>query len=188
VFGSPGAFVMAAAILISTFGCVNGLVLACARVYDAMARDGLFFRVFGSTNRQNVPAAALVAQGLWATLLVLAVTATQAPNGTMTYGNVYNELLEYVIPVDVTFYTLMVGAVVAFRVKAAHWHRPYRTIAYPLPIVIYITLALLLIVDFVYLKPWTSGKGCLIVLAGVPVYLIWSRRRERGGKWRFLKD
>ena len=127
VFGSPGALVMAAAILISTFGCVNGLVLAGARVYYAMARDGLFFRVVGSTNRQHVPAAALIAQGLWAALLVLPVTVGQDPDGTVKYGNVYSELLEFVIPVDVTFYTLMVGAVVAFRFKAPDWHRPYRS-------------------------------------------------------------
>jgi APA family basic amino acid/polyamine antiporter len=179
VLGGRGAQVMAAAILISTFGCVNGLVLAGARVYYAMARDGLFFRAVGSTNRQHVPAAALVAQGLWAALLVLPVTVIQAPDGTISYGNVYSELLEYVIPVDVTFYTLMVGAVVAFRLKAPHWERPYRTIAYPLPILIYIGLALLLVVDFIYLKPWTSGKGYLIVLAGIPVYLIWSRRASK---------
>jgi APA family basic amino acid/polyamine antiporter len=69
----------------------------------------------------------------------------------------------------------MVGAVIAFRYKAPHLNRPYRTIAYPLPILIYIGLALLLVLDFVYLKPSTSGKGFLIVLAGIPVYLIWSR-------------
>jgi APA family basic amino acid/polyamine antiporter len=161
ILGGAGARVMAAGILISTFGCVNGLVLAGARVYYAMACDDLFFRRIATTNRYHVPAAALVAQGLWASLLA--------------YGNVYNELLEYVIPVDVTFYMLMVGAVIALRHKAPHLERPYRAIAYPLPILVYITLGALLVLDFIYLKPSTSGKGYLIVLAGIPVYLIWTR-------------
>ena len=175
VLGPRGAGIMAAAILISTFGCVNGLVLAGARVYYAMAQDGLFFRAVAITNRRHVPAAALIAQGVWASLLVLPVTVATAADGAIKYGNIYNELLEYVIPVDVLFYTLMVGAVVALRKKAPLLPRPYRTIAYPLPVFVYITLAVLLVLDFIYLKPTTSGKGFLIVLAGIPVYLIWSR-------------
>jgi basic amino acid/polyamine antiporter, APA family len=179
ILGPSGGKLMAAAILISTFGCVNGLVLAGARVYYAMARDRLFFQVIATTNRQHVPAAALFAQGLWACLLVLPVTVSVLPGGTLKYGNVYNELLEYVIPVDVLFYTLMVGAVVGLRRKAPHLPRPYRTIGYPLPVIAYITLATLLVLDFIYLRPSTSGKGFLIVLAGIPVYLIWSRVAAR---------
>jgi basic amino acid/polyamine antiporter, APA family len=169
--------------LISTFGCVNGLVLAGARVYYAMAKDRLFFQAIATTNRHHVPAAALLAQGLWACLLVLPVTISARPDGVTTYGNVYNELLEYVIPVDVLFYTLMVGAVVAFRWKFPEMPRPYRTMAYPLPVITYITLAVLLVVDFIYLNSRTSGKGFVIVVAGIPVYLIWSlvaaRKSER---------
>ena len=179
ILGPRGGKIMAAAILISTFGCMNGLVLAGARVYYAMAKDRLFFQVIATTNRHRVPAAALCAQGLWACLLVLPVTVSAEPGGAVKYGNVYNELLEYVIPVDVLFYTLMVGAVVALRYKAPHRPRPYRTIGYPLPVVTYITLAVLLVMDFIYLKPLTSGKGFLIVLAGIPVYLIWSRVAAR---------
>jgi len=177
ILGEKGAMLMAAAILISTFGCVNGLVLAGARVFYAMACDGLFFRRIATTNRCHVPAAALVAQGLWASLLVLPVTVTREPaTGALQYGNLYNELLTYIIPVDVTFYTLMVGAVVALRRKAPQMSRPYRTIGYPLPALVYIGMALLLVVDFIYLKPLTSGIGYLILLAGIPVYLVWSRR------------
>jgi len=176
ILGEPGAQVMAAAILISTFGCVNGLVLAGARVYYAMACDGLFFRTIATTNRHHVPSAALIAQGLWASVLVLPVTVTAEPGtGTLKYGNLYNDLLTYIIPVDVTFYTLMVVAVMAFRWKAPKLNRPYRTIGYPVPPLIYIAMALLLVVDFIYLKPLTSGIGYLILLAGIPVYLIWSR-------------
>ncbi len=91
------------------------------------------------------------------------------------YGNLYSDLLEYIIPVDVTFYTLMVAAVILLRFRAPDAPRPYRTIAYPLPPLVYIALAVLLVVDFIYLNRETSGIGFLIVLAGIPVYLIWSR-------------
>jgi APA family basic amino acid/polyamine antiporter len=179
VLGPSGGKLMAAAILISTFGCVNGLVLAGARVYYAMAKDGLFFTAIAKTNRHHVPAAALLAQGFWACLLVLPMTVSAQPDGTIKYGNVYNELLEYVIPVDVLFYTLLVGAVVSLRWKAPQLPRPYRTILYPLPVITYMTLAVLLVLDFIYLNPLTSRKGFLIVLAGIPVYLAWSRMAAR---------
>jgi len=179
----PGArYAMAAAILVSTFGCVNGLVLAGARVFYAMARDGLFFKSAGTTNSHHVPAVALAAQGMWAALLALPVTVTtDQATQAVKYGNLYNDLLEYIIPVDVSFYTLMVGAVIALRIKAPFLKRPYRTVAYPLPALIYIALAVLLVVDFIYLKPKTSGIGFLIVLAGIPVYLIWQRISDRKG-------
>jgi APA family basic amino acid/polyamine antiporter len=174
----PGArYVMAAAILVSTFGCVNGLVLAGARVYYAMARDGLFFKGVGTTNSHHVPAVALVAQGLWAALLTLPVTVSTNPaTQVVSYGNVYSDLLEYIIPVDVTFYTLMVGAVIALRVKAPGLNRPYRTVGYPVPALIYIGLAVFLVLDFIYLRTKTSGIGFLILLTGIPVYLVWHHR------------
>jgi APA family basic amino acid/polyamine antiporter len=175
VFGRPGTLLMAVAIMISTFGCNNGLILAGARVYYAMARDRLFFERIGSINARHVPHIALIAQGLWASLLTLPRTVTTAPNGTVTYGNVYNQLLEYIIPADLVFYGLMVGAVIIMRRKAPHAARPYRTFGYPVVPVVYILLATLLIFDLVWLAPLTSGKGVLIVLTGFPVYLIWRR-------------
>jgi len=180
--GRGARYAMAAAILVSTFGCVNGLVLAGARVFYAMARDGLFFKSAGTTNSHHVPAVALAAQGIWAVLLALPVTVTtDAATQAVKFGNLYSDLLEYIIPVDVSFYTLMVGAVIALRIKAPFLNRPYRTIAYPLPALIYIALAVLLVVDFIYLKFKTSGIGFLIVLAGIPVYLIWQRISDRKG-------
>jgi APA family basic amino acid/polyamine antiporter len=174
--GPSARYVMAAAILISTFGCVNGLVLAGARVYYAMARDRLFFKSVGTTNSRHVPAVALAAQGLWAALLTLPVTVTNDPvTGKPAFGNLYNDLLEYIIPVDVTFYMLMVGAVIALRIKAPMLNRPYRTFAYPMPALIYIVLAIFLVLDFIYLNTKTSGIGFLILLAGIPVYLIWQQ-------------
>jgi APA family basic amino acid/polyamine antiporter len=176
ILGGRGTVVMAAAILISTFGCVNGLALSGARVYYAMARDGLFFARAGTTNRRHVPAAALGAQGAWAALLTLPVTVTtDAATGMVQYGNLYNQLLEYIIPVDLTSYALMVGAVVVLRRKQPAAERPYRVWGYPVPVLLYLGLAALLILDFIYLAPATSGIGFGIVLAGIPVYLIWSR-------------
>ena len=93
-----------------------------------------------------MPAVALAAQGLWAALLALPVTVTTDPaTQAVKYGNLYNDLLEYIIPVDVTFYTLMVGAVIALRIKAPFLNRPYRTVGYPIPALIYIGLAVFLV-------------------------------------------
>jgi APA family basic amino acid/polyamine antiporter len=116
LFGQPGAICMAAAIMISTFGCNNGLILAGARVYYAMARDRLFFQKIATTNRFRVPAAALVAQGIWTALLVLPRTVTiDSATHEASYGNVYNQLLEYIVSADLFFYLLMVVAVILLR-------------------------------------------------------------------------
>lgn len=110
-FGSPGAMCMAAAIMISTFGCDNGLILSGARVYFAMARDRLFFKKIGTTNQYHVPAAALIAQGIWTALLTLPRTVTTNPaTHQVVYGNVYTQLLEYIVSADLIFYLLMILA------------------------------------------------------------------------------
>ncbi|WP_422927773.1 APC family permease [Singulisphaera sp. PoT] len=174
--GPAGAYAMAAAILVSTFGCVNGSTLAGARVSYAMARDGLFFRQVGTVNARRVPALAILAQGAWASLLALTRTVTTDPaTGATTFGNVYNQLLEYLVSVDLFFYVLLVGTVVILRRRAPGAARPFRTPLYPLPAIVYIGLATLLIVDLVYLAPTTSGMGFAIALAGLPVYAVWSR-------------
>ena len=175
-FGNPGAMCMAAAIMVSTFGCDNGLILSGARVYYAMARDRLFFRRVGTTNAQHVPAAALVAQGVWTAFLTLPRTVTMnAATHEVTYGNVYTQLLEYIISADLLFYLLMIVALIILRRKAPAAERPYRTWGYPFVPVISILLAGLLIVDLAWLAPATSGIGILIVLTGVPIYFIWRR-------------
>jgi APA family basic amino acid/polyamine antiporter len=176
VFGHPGAMCMAAAIMISTFGCNNGLILAGARVYYAMARDGLFFRKIATTNAFHVPAAALVAQGIWTAFLTLPRTMTKNPTtGTVAYGNVYIQLLEYIVSADLLFYILLVAAVMVLRRKNPDAQRPYRTWGYPLVPIISILLAALLIVDLAWIAPATSGIGIAIVLTGVPVYLSWRK-------------
>lgn len=180
VFGPRGTILMAIAIMISTFGCNNGLILAGARVYYAMARDNLFFRQAGFLNNRHVPAFALVLQGLWAAFLTLPRTVTTNPQtGAVTYGNVYTQLLEYIISADLIFYALMVGAVIVMRRKAPEIERPYRTIGYPLVPLIYIGLAVLIVLDLAWLAPSTSGIGYLLVLTGIPVYLVWRRKRFR---------
>ena len=176
-FGNPGAVAMAAAIMISTFGCNNGLILAGARVYFAMAQDRLFFKKIATTNRHHVPAAALIAQGIWTALLTLPRTASINPTThKITYGNVYTQLLEYIVSADLIFYVLLVTAVIVLRRKAPNIERPYRTWGYPVIPIFSIILAALLIADLSYVAPSTSGIGILIVLTGVPIYFLWRRQ------------
>jgi APA family basic amino acid/polyamine antiporter len=184
IFGATGATVMALAIMVSTFGCNNGLILAGARVTYAMARDRLFFLRAGQLNARRVPAFALILQGVWASLLVLPRTATlTAVSATgasvVTYGNVYTQLLEYIVSADLVFYALMVAAVVVLRRKNREAERPYRTLGYPVVPIIYIALALLVVIDLAYLAPATSGIGYLLVLTGIPVYFLWRKRAHR---------
>jgi APA family basic amino acid/polyamine antiporter len=142
-----------------------------------MARDGLFFKSAARLNKHQAPAMALLAQGLWTSFLTLPRTIIHDPTtGAVTYGNVYTQLLEYIISADLMFYILMVGAVIVLRRKAATMARPYRTWGYPIVPLIYISIAGILIIDLIYLAPSTSGIGFLLVLAGVPIYLMWRKR------------
>lgn len=176
LFKGYGAKLMAAGIMVSTFGCVNALVLSGGRVYYAMARDGLFFRRAGVNNAHHVPAFSLVTQGIWAALLVLPLTVKLHPEtAEPQYGNLYGQLLDYIVPVDLLFYTLMVGSVIVLRIRRPDAERPYRAIGYPVTPMIYIALAVLLVVNFIVLSPKVSGIGFLIALSGLPVYLLWSR-------------
>jgi APA family basic amino acid/polyamine antiporter len=180
VFGRPGTIIMAVAIMLSTFGCNNGLILAGARVYYAMARDNLFFKRTASLNRRLVPAVALIMQGIWAAFLTLPRTVTttidpQSGAAKITYGNVYTQLLEYIVSADLVFYALMVGAVIVMRRKAPAAQRPYRTFGYPVAPLVYIVLALVLVIELALLKPGTSGIGYLLVLTGIPVYFLWRK-------------
>jgi len=180
VLGPRGTVIMALAIMVSTFGCNNGLILAGARVYYAMARDGLFFKRVDSVNEFHVPAVALIAQGLWASFLVLPRTVTvNQQTGGYTFGNVYTQLLEYIVSADLIFYVLMVGAVIVMRRKAPEIERPYRTVGYPFVPLLYIVIAGLFIIDLAILAPSTSGIGYLLVFTGIPIYFIWRGRRRQ---------
>ncbi len=183
VAGPVGALAMAGAIMISTFGCDNGLILAGGRVYYAMANDGLFFRAVGRINAKHVPAAALVAQGIWAAFLTLPRTVeVDHATGAVTYGNVYNQLLEYIIAADLVFYTTMVASVIVLRRKNPETARPYRVWGYPVVPLVAMTLAILLIIDLAVLAPATCGIGFAIVLSGLPVYLLWNLLGRRGNE------
>ncbi len=179
LFGGVGASAMAAAIMISTFGCNNGLILAGARVYYAMAQDGLFFEKISRLNAKRVPAAALVAQGIWAALLTLPRTVNVDANGVTRYGNVYTQLLEYIVSADLVFYALLVVTLIVLRKKNPELPRPYRTWGYPLVPLVSVTLASLLIFDLAWLAPTTSGIGIAIVFSGFPAFLLWNRARRR---------
>ena len=181
ILGPAGTMIMAIAIMISTFGCNNGLILAGSRVYYAMACDNLFFKRVGTLNAKHVPAIALITQGVWAAFLTLPRTVTKTVNPTtgaitVNYGNVYTQLLEYIVSADLVFYALMVAAVVVMRRKAPHLERPYRTLGYPFVPLIYVAIALLFVLDLGYLAPSTSGIGYLIVLTGIPIYFLWQRQ------------
>ncbi len=178
VFGPKGAMLMAILIMVSTFGCNNGLILAGARVYYAMARDGLFFRRIGTLNARRVPAVALAVQGVWAAFLTLPRTLSTDPQtGNVKNGNLYSPMLENIIAADLVFYALMVGAVIVMRRTAPDLARPYRAWGYPVTPLIYLLLALLLVLDLAYLTPNTSGPGYLLVLTGLPVYWLSQRMK-----------
>ena len=165
IFGQSGAVVMAVLIMISTFGCMNGLILAGARVYYAMAQDGLFFRNIGKLNRHGVPQNGLIIQGVWAALLTLSGT--------------YSDLLDYVVFAVLVFYALTMAGLFVLRRKRPDAERPYRAFGYPVIPGIYIGAAALIVVDLL-ISPKTRANtwpGLLLVLAGIPVYLWWKRRR-----------
>jgi APA family basic amino acid/polyamine antiporter len=176
ILGPAGAVAMAVAIMISTFGCNNGLILAGARVYYAMAKDRLFFTPLAATNRFHVPAVALVAQGIWASLLVLPRTVTRDAQDQPVFGNVYTQLLEYIVSVELVFGALAVLAVIVLRYRQPDAERPYKAWGYPVVPAIFVVLSLLLIANLAYLAGGTAGIGYLIALTGIPVYFIWRRR------------
>ena len=168
IFPGIAVSVMAVAIMISTFGCNNGLILAGARAYYAMAHDRLFFTRAGVLNAARVPAWGLVLQGIWASVLVLPRTYDSA---TGRYGNLYGNLLDYVISAALLFYILTIAGVFRLRATRPEAPRPYRAVGYPwLPAVYIAGAATILIVLLIY-RPATTWPGFLIVLVGLPVFL-----------------
>lgn len=176
IFGTKGAAIMAIAIVISTFGCNNGLILAGARVYWAMAKDGLFFRKTGLLNANHVPAFGLILQCVWASLLVLPRTRTVSDTGAVAYGNLYSTLLDYVIFAVLIFYVLTIAGIFVLRRKQPNAERPYRAFGYPVVPALYIVAATAISVVLLIYKTSTSWPGLLIVLTGIPVYFIWRKR------------
>jgi APA family basic amino acid/polyamine antiporter len=176
IFSGRGAIVMAVAIMISTFGCNNGLILAGARCYYAMARDGLFFKSSGRLNHKHVPAWSMVIQGVWAAVLVLPRTIKHDAAGNITgYGNLYGNLLDYVISAALIFYILTIAGIFRLRQTRPNAERPYKAFGYPIvPILYIIGASVILIVLFVY-QTATTWPGLIIVLTGIPVYFVWNK-------------
>src|SRR5213082_236205 len=171
IFPGAGATIMAVAIMISTFGCNHGLILAGARAYYAMARDGLFFRRVGELNRYHVPAWGLLIQGIWAALLVLPRTI----NKDGSFGSLYNDLLTYVISAALIFYILTIIGIFVLRRKRPDAERPYKAFGYPvIPALYIIGASVILAVLFIY-QTATTWPGLIIVLTGVPVYFLWRK-------------
>ena len=161
VFGPNGAIIMAVAIMVSTFGCNNGLILAGARVYYAMAQDGLFFKHVGSVNEHHVPAVALVVQAVWASILCL----------TGTYG----QLLDFIIFAVLLFYVLTIVGLFVLRRREPNLTRPYKVTGYPWLPILYVIMALFVEVQLLRYKPQYTWPGLFIVLLGIPVYCLWRR-------------
>jgi APA family basic amino acid/polyamine antiporter len=165
MFGAPAEFIMAGLIMISTFGCNNGLILAGARVTYAMAHDGLFFRKTGLLNRRSVPGVALVVQGVWASLLC--------------FSGTYSDLLDYVIFAVLIFYILTISGIFIMRKKLPNAQRPYKALGYPLLPALYILAAAAISIDLLILKPKFTWPGLIIVLIGIPVFYIWRKISQR---------
>jgi APA family basic amino acid/polyamine antiporter len=172
IFPAIGAKLMAILIIISAFGCMNGMLLSGARAYFAMARHGLFFRRAATVNRAHVPGVSLAMQGGWAGFLVL--VRTYDPS-TGAFGNLYSNLLDYVVSADLLFYILTIAAVFRLRRLRPEAERPYRTWGYPVVPALYIlSAAVILAMLFVY-RPATTFPGLVIVLIGVPIYFAFRR-------------
>ncbi len=162
VFGNNGAIIMAVLIMVSTFGCVNGIILSGSRVYKVMADEGLFFKQASELNKHNSPQKSLIYQGIWASILVLSGS--------------YNDLLDYVVFAVLIFYTLTVGAVFVLRKKQPNAERPYKVIGYPILSAAYIVMALVISISLLIFKTAFALSGLCLVLLGVPVYYLLKRK------------
>lgn len=164
IFGSVAAALMAGLIMVSTFGCNNGLILAGARVYYAMAQEGLFFKKAATLNKSGVPGFALLTQAVWASVLCLSGT--------------YGDLLDYATFASLMFYIVTIMGVFVLRRKEPDAERPYRVVGYPFLPALYILIAGAICVILLVTKPQNTWSGVFIVLLGIPVY-FWQKRRER---------
>ena len=164
IFPHLGGYLMAAAILISTFGCANGITLAGARAYYAMAQDGLFFRLVGKLHpRYKTPAAGLVVQAIWTTILCVSGS--------------YSQLLDYIIFAVLVFYILTILGLFVLRIKQPSTPRPYKAFGYPFLPGLYLVMATGICAALLRYKPQYTWPGLILVLLGVPVYVFWSRRK-----------
>ncbi len=162
MFGSIGSGIMAALIMVSTFGCNNGLILSGARLYKAMADDGLFFSKAAVLNKNEVPSNALYAQAVWATILCLSGT--------------YNKLLDYTTFTSLLFYIVTVAGVIVLRRTMPNAERPYKTLGYPVIPLVYIFLASAICINLLFTRPGTSLIGVGIIALSIPVFYLVNKK------------
>lgn len=163
LFGAVGGLLMAGLIMVSTFGCNNGLILAGSRLYYAMSKDGLFFNKASKLNKNHVPGTALWIQCIWASVLCL--------------SGKYGDLLEYSTFASLLFYILTIAGIFVLRKKEPTTERPYKAFGYPILPLLYIVLTGAICVDLLFYKPYTAGLGLLIVFLGLPVYYFLERKK-----------
>jgi APA family basic amino acid/polyamine antiporter len=158
IFGEEGTMIVAIFLMISTFGCDNGLILAGARVYYTMANDGLFFKKVGELNKNGVPEKALWIQCVWASVLCL--------------SGKYGELLDYVIFAVLIFYALTILGIIRLRIKKPELERPYKAFGYPFVPLLYIFTATCICILLLIYKPNYTWPGLGLVLLGIPVFYL----------------
>ncbi len=162
IFGNAAIIIMAVLIMVSTFGCNNGLILSGARLYYAMAKDGVFFKQAGMLNKKDVPGFALVIQAFWASALCLSGT--------------YGQLLDYCTFSSLLFYVVTIIGLFILRKKQPDTPRPYKAFGYPVLPALYVLIAGAICVVLLWVKPETCGWGLAIVLLGIPVYYLWKKK------------
>lgn len=165
MLGSAGTVVMALLVMVSTFGCINGLVMAGARVYQSMAKDGLFFKGAAETNKFEVPGKSLWMQGAWASVLAL--------------SGQYGDLLDMISFVIVLFYMITVFGVIYLRIKKPHLERPYKAWLYPVTPLLYLVMGSMFCILLILYKPNYTWPGFLLILAGLPVYYFINRQKNK---------
>jgi APA family basic amino acid/polyamine antiporter len=164
IFGSSAVTIMALLIMVSTFGCNNGLILSGARLYYAMAKDGVFFKKAATLNKKDVPGFALILQAIWSSILCLSGS--------------YGQLLDYCTFSSLLFYIITIIGLFVLRKKRPEWERPYKAFGYPVLPALYIIIASAICIDLLIYKPGTCGWGLAIVLLGLPVYYITKRKEN----------
>ncbi|RST28721.1 APC family permease [Chryseobacterium lacus] len=164
IFGNIGTVIMAVLVMISTFGCINGLVLAGSRVYQTMAKDGLFFKSAMENNRHDVPEKSLWMQGIWASILAL--------------SGQYGDLLDMISFVIVLFYMITVFGVIYLRFKKPELERPYKTWLYPITPLLYLFIGSAFCILLMMYKPQYTWPGFLLILIGLPVYWFINRKKS----------
>lgn len=163
IFGNLGTVIMAILVMISTFGCINGLVLAGARVFQTMAKDGLFFKQAMENNKNEVPEKSLWMQGIWASILAL--------------SGQYGDLLDMISFVIVLFYMITVFGVIYLRIKKPNLERPYKTWLYPITPILYLLIGSAFCLLLIWFKPNYTWPGFILILLGLPVYWFINRRK-----------